>query len=255
MDVILHAISEVGLVRSNNEDIAVVGDALVRDGAISRRLPADTGGPRLFGVADGVGGANSGEIASRKAAIGVLRGLEALGPKISLRELPRRLSSLAEEVHADILNQASGSRRHDGMATTLSALIVYRRELTLLHAGDSRVYRLRDGALQQLSRDHTVRAMTNNPAIPGNILANCFGVSSGFFIDVSSLGRVDDSDDLYLICSDGLSDLLENDEMERIMTQEERLPVIAERLVAEANAAGGRDNITLVLGKADSHEP
>ncbi|MFW5844564.1 MAG: PP2C family protein-serine/threonine phosphatase, partial [Spirochaetota bacterium] len=222
-------------------------------GAISRRLPADTGGPRIFGVADGVGGANSGEIASRKAAVGVLRGLEALGPETDPRELPRRLSALAEEVHADILSQASGSRRHDGMATTLSALIVYRRELTLLHAGDSRVYRLRNGALQQLSRDHTVRAMTNNPAIPGNILANCFGVSSGFFIDVNSVGRVDDFDDLYLICSDGLSDLLEHEEMERIMVMEEGLPIIAERLIALANAAGGRDNITLVLARADSN--
>lgn len=255
MDVILHAISEVGLVRSNNEDIAVAGDALVRDGAVSRRLPADTGGPRLFGVADGVGGANSGEVASRKAAIGVLRGLEALGPEISLRELPRRLSSLAEAVHADIVNGGSGSRKHEGMATTLSALVVYRRELTLLHAGDSRVYRLRNGELQQLSRDHTVRAMTNNPAIPGNILANCFGISSDFFADVVSLGRIDDFDDLYLICSDGLSDLLENDEMERIMMQNERLPVIAESLVARANAAGGRDNVTVVLARADSHEP
>jgi PPM family protein phosphatase len=255
MDVILHAISNVGLVRSNNEDIAIVGDALVRDGAISRHLPVDTGAPRLFGVADGVGGANSGEVASRKAAIGVLRGLEALGPEISLRELPRRLSSLAEAVHADILSLGNGSRRHEGMATTFSALVVYRRELILLHAGDSRVYRLRNGELQQLSRDHTVRAMTNNPAIPGNILANCFGVSSDFFVDVSSLGRVGDFDDLYLICSDGLSDLLDDDEMERIMMQKERLPVIAERLVSEANAAGGRDNITLVVARADSHEP
>lgn len=251
MDVILHAISDVGLVRSNNEDIAVVGDSLVRDGEVSRRLSVDTGGPRFFGVADGVGGANSGEIASRKAAIGVLRGLEALGPEISPRELPRRLSSLAEAVHADILDQASKSRRHDGMATTLSALVLYRRELTLLHAGDSRVYRLRNGELQQLSRDHTVRAMTNNPAIPGNILANCFGVSSDFFVDVISLGRIDDFDDLYLICSDGLSDLLENDEMERIMMQKERLPDMAERLVTAANAAGGRDNITLILARAD----
>lgn len=254
MNIILHAVSEVGLVRSNNEDIAFLGDTLVRDGTASRRLSADGGGPRLFGVADGVGGANAGEVASRKAAVGVIRGVEALGVDLEPGELPKYLTGIADSVHADIVYSGSGRRLHQGMATTLSALVVYRRELTMLHAGDSRVYRLRNGGLQQISRDHTIRAMTNNPSIPGNILANCFGISSDFFSDVVSVGRIDDFDDLYLICSDGLSDFLDHDQMERILNQGGGLPEAAEGLVAAANAASGRDNITLVVAKVDSNE-
>jgi PPM family protein phosphatase len=254
MDIVLHAVSDVGLVRSNNEDIAFLGDTLVRNGVASRRLSADSGGPRLFGVADGVGGANAGEVASRKAAVGVIRGLEELGADPVAGELSRHLAALAEEVHDDIVHSGSGRRVHNGMATTLSALVVYRREVTMLHAGDSRIYRLRNGGLQQISRDHTIRAMTNNPSVPGNILANCFGISSDFFSDVVSLGRVDDFDDLYLICSDGLSDLLDQDEMEGILMKKEQLPEIAEGLLSAAKGAGGRDNITLVLAKVASDE-
>ncbi len=250
----MRAVSDVGLVRSNNEDIAFLGDTLVRNGVASRRLSVDSGSPLLFGVADGVGGANAGEVASRKAAIGVLRGLEALGADPDAGGVPKHLSAVAEAVHADIVYSGSGRRLHQGMATTLSALVVYRRELTMLHAGDSRVYRLRNGGLQQISRDHTIRAMTNNPNIPGNILANCFGISSDFFSDVVSLGRIDDFDDLYLICSDGLSDLLDHDEMEAILMQGDELSTTAEGLVAAAHAAGGRDNITLVLAKVASDE-
>jgi protein phosphatase len=249
MHLFLHAISDVGLVRSNNEDIALVGDSLVRDGASTRRLSLDDSRPVVFGVADGVGGANSGEVASRKAALGILRGLQAMEEGISVDRLARNLSSLAIEVNDEIVRNGSTSRRNAGMATTLSALIAYRQELVLLHAGDSRVYRLREGRLELLSRDHTVRAMTNNPEIPGNILANCFGVSSDFFADVTKLGSLEEIDERYLICSDGLSDLVDHDEIQQIMNRDETLPRIAEHLVAAAHESGARDNVTLVIAQ------
>ena len=250
MHLLLHAISDIGLVRSNNEDIALLGDSLVRDGASSRRLSLNDTRPVIFGVADGVGGANSGEIASRKAALGILRGLQSLEPGISVDQLARNLASLAREVNDEIVRDGSSSRRHAGMATTLSALIAYQQELILLHAGDSRVYRLREGLLELVSRDHTVRAMTNNPEIPGNILANCFGISEDFFADVARLGSLCEFNDRYLICSDGLSDLLDHDEMQHIMRRDETLVRIAEQLVAAAHESGARDNVTLVVAQA-----
>lgn len=251
MHLLLHAISDIGLVRSNNEDIALLGDSLVRDGSSSRRLSLDDSRPVVFGVADGVGGANSGEVASRKAALGVLRGLEAMQPGTSVDQLARDLVSLAAEVNDEIVRNGSSSRRNAGMATTLSALIAHHLELILLHAGDSRVYRLREGRLELVSRDHTVRAMTNNPEIPGNILANCFGISSDFFADVTRLGSLGEFDDRYLICSDGLSDLVDHDEIQQIMKRDETLPRIAEQLVGAAHESGARDNVTVVVAQAE----
>ncbi len=250
MSFTLHAVSDVGLIRTNNEDIAFLGATLVRDAKTSATFSAEDEQPIVFGVADGVGGANAGEVASRRVAAGFAAALgEIHGAAPS--DVIGELRAIAYEIQEDILRQGALSSRHEGMASTFSAIVCYRRELFLVQAGDSRVYRYRNDGLLQLSRDHTLQAMTNNPSIPGNILSNCFGATRDFFVDVARIGCAGEFEDLYLICSDGLSDLVEDVEMESILRKGAPLEVTAAELIAGAKAAGGRDNITVVLARVE----
>ncbi len=111
----------------------------------------------------------------------------------------------------------------------------------MFNIGDSRVYRLRDGILRQLTTDHSMKELTRNPDYPSNIIYNCFGLEKDFFADVKDVSNMLLPDDIVLVCSDGLSDMLPDDEIEAL------LPSGAEALLSAAKNAGGEDNITFII--------
>lgn len=242
MKISVAALSDKGCVRANNEDMALVGVATLRDGATGGEVTADK--PVVMAVADGVGGAEGGEIASElvvNALLDFAADLEAALPADAIAE---KLREWAEATNR-LLMMRVDALDNPGMGTTLTGLLFSAGKLLMFNAGDSRVYRWRDGILRLMSRDHSMRELMGRLDAPGNIMYNAFGRREGFFLDVKDITGQVLPDDRFLICSDGLSDMLTDEEIEALLGEERP----AEALMERAKENGGRDNITVIVIK------
>ena len=244
--------SDVGLKRSSNEDnfCALVGPN------------APPGTEAILAVADGMGGHLAGEVASEMAIRGLVDKLSrpnavAWSTGSSAPVIQRTVEELNAAIHA-----AASRPETRGMGTTLTAAVLAGGILTIGHVGDSRAYLLRDGNLQQLTRDHswvaeqldkgmlTPRAAAEDPR--RNILTRALGVQPRVQVDGLSI-RVA-AGDILLICSDGLHSLVKDDEIARALAQDN--PQSSSRkLVDVANARGGDDNVTVVVARVDTVRP
>lgn len=293
MRAIAAGLSDVGKQRVHNEDRFIL-------------LPEFS----VFVVADGMGGHQSGEVASRMAASSIAAYFrngssypppasssrspsshpppppspstppppsssppsEAAGPRAGgAAGAPQasavdRLRAALTQANARIFARADDSRIHRGMGTTVVAAAFSREagELYIAHAGDSRCYLLRDGRLEQLTRDHSLvsdallerpdLSSTDLAYLPKNVITRALGIGPTVDLDLR-VERVR-AGDVFLLCSDGLHGLVTDEEMAAIL---EEYPVLTEAcscLVETANAAGGRDNITAVLVRIeDEDEP
>ena len=236
--------SEIGHARENNEDKF---DFYEPD---EEPLLAARGSVYL--VCDGMGGHNAGQIASELAAKQFLHAYYHLGG--AAQEAARHAILQA---HHYIAEMASKIPSRYGMGTTLTALILKQDEGILAHVGDSRCYRLREGVFEQLSRDHTLVARLVEQGIitpeqaryhpQRNVIRQAVGVadpSEPLEPDIETFPL--QAGDLYLLCSDGLTDMVDDAEIEAILRDEPPTRA-AWRLVDRALANGGRDNITVVL--------
>jgi serine/threonine protein phosphatase PrpC len=236
--------SEIGHARENNEDKF---DFYEPD---EEPLLAARGSVYL--VCDGMGGHNAGQIASELAAKQFLHAYYHLGG--TAQEAARHAILQA---HHYIAEMASKVPSRYGMGTTLTALILKQDEGILAHVGDSRCYRLREGVFEQLSRDHTLVARLVEQGIitpeqakyhpQRNVIRQAVGVadpSEPLEPDIETFAL--QADDLYLLCSDGLTDMVDDAEIEAILRDEPPTRA-AWRLVDRALANGGRDNVTVVL--------
>jgi len=202
----------------------------------------------LFAVADGMGGAQAGEVASRIAA-------ESFEPAVRHGESPEAyLRSIAESANEQIHDLASRDSTRSGMGTTLTAALVEGEEVSIAHVGDSRAYVFRDGELRMLTSDHSLveelrrqGRLTEEQAEDHpqrSIITRALGPEPQVEIDTMTYrGR---PGDLYLICSDGLTTMVRDEQIAEILDETSSLDEIVSRLVREANDAGGRDNITVV---------
>lgn len=130
------------------------------------------------------------------------------------------------------------------MGTTFVGMFSYEERIYMVNIGDSRLYRYRGGILKQLSSDHSMRELTGDMTTPSNVIYNSLGCRNICFCRFHRInpGQLLD-EDLFLICSDGLSDMLTDDQIEEVLHQEPT----AINLIEAAKAAGGRDNVSVVL--------
>lgn len=203
----------------------------------------------IFVVADGMGGAQAGEVASKAAADAFDVDLSGGPPEQLLRET---IEAANRRIHE--LARADPSRA--GMGTTLTATIVNaeREEVAIGHVGDSRAYRLRDGRLEQLTRDHSlVEEMRRKGQLTDaqaedhpqrSIITRALGPEPEVEPDVHTVAAA--PGDVFLICSDGLNTMLGEDQIRKLLTSSPSLEAAVRALVDEANRAGGRDNITVL---------
>jgi serine/threonine protein phosphatase PrpC len=206
--------------------------------------------PPLFAVADGMGGAQAGEVASRLAAAAFreFHGADDLDPE-------ERLAAIIQEANRRIYERAAGDAQVSGMGTTITAALVVADALVIGHVGDSRAYRLRDGKFEQLTDDHSlvadlVRSGRITPeeadAHPQrSVITRALGTDQE--VDVDTFTVPAESDDLFLICSDGLTTMVEDEEIRDLVMRAHDLEQAGKGLVKAANKAGGEDNITVVL--------
>jgi serine/threonine protein phosphatase PrpC len=203
----------------------------------------------LFVVADGMGGAQAGEVASRLAVESFQLGVQdASQPELALADLAR-----AANTHIHELSHANAE--HAGMGTTLTAVYVGEQEVAIAHVGDSRAYCLRDGRLERLTDDHSLvdelirqGRLTPEEAVEHpqrSVITRALGPEGTVEVDTRSVRAR--AGDVYLICSDGLTTMIGEDQIAAVLLAHPRLPDAGEALIAAANEAGGRDNITVVL--------
>jgi PPM family protein phosphatase len=206
--------------------------------------------PPLFAIADGMGGAQAGEIASALAA-GALSESNANGGGES------RVTELIQEANRRVHERASTDPATSGMGTTMTvALIEGDGSITIGHVGDSRAYRLRGGELEQITDDHSLVAeLVRRGELSAqeaevhpqrSVITRALGTDPD--VDVDAFSIRPEPGDLYLLCSDGLSDMVSGESIQQIMRENRGdLDAAARALVRAANNGGGDDNITAVL--------
>ena len=222
--------TDVGRQRSANEDSLVLQ-------------------PPFFAVADGMGGARAGEVASAMAA-------EAFeGAAESGEAAEAQLTRIVREANRRIYEIAVSDESRRGMGTTLTAAKIHGDDVSLGHVGDSRAYLLRDGELEQLTRDHslvaelersgqiTPEAAEHHPQ--RSIITRALGPEPDVEVDTYTVPGHDG--DVFLICSDGLTSMISDEEVAAILRSADSLDDAADQLVRAANQSGGKDNITVIL--------
>lgn len=224
--------SDVGLIRSVNEDSGYAG-------------------PRLLVVADGVGGHAAGEVAS-SVAVAQLAALDEDSPGGDLLE---RLAAAVNGANTHLRDMVTGDSDLQGMGTTLTALLRAGSRFGLVHVGDSRCYLLRGQELQQITRDHTfVQKLVDEGRITAeeadhhpqkNLITNSLDGREGIELDLSI--RETKEGDRFLLCSDGLSGVVSEDTLRETLLEEADTDAAVERLIELALKGGGPDNITAIV--------
>jgi protein phosphatase len=210
----------------------------------------------VFAVADGMGGAQAGEVASRLA-------VEAFEPERSDGVGPEAyLRSTVQQANRQIFEHAEGDASRSGMGTTLTAAIVSGDEVSLGHVGDSRAYLYRDGQLSQLTNDHSLveelrrqGKLTRDQAADHpqrSVITRALGPEPQVAVDTMTVsGR---PGDVFVLCSDGLTTMISDEDLAAILARSPDLDAAARSLVRAANDHGGRDNITVVLFRLEDAE-
>jgi protein phosphatase len=207
----------------------------------------------VFVVADGMGGAQAGEVAARIAVETFSHGLPDSGSP------EERLASRVQEANQRIWEQSRARSEQAGMGTTLTAAYLDDSELAIAHVGDSRAYLFRDGSLIRLTQDHSLvdelvrrGKLTEEQAAEHpqrSIITRALGAEAT--VEVDTWTYPVRPGDVLLLCSDGLTSMVAEDRIEEILRGSMDLRLAAQQLIDEANAAGGRDNITVVLSRIE----
>lgn len=202
-------------------------------------------------LADGMGGHNAGEQASRMA----VEMVQAILLQTAGVPPDARLDTAIQAAHSGILEKAAASPRYKGMGTTIVVTLLDRQRLTYAHVGDSRLYRWRKGRLEQLTHDHSLQQEFIDkghytPAeaaskVGRNILTRALGLEGELRVDVGSTDIQDK--DRYLICSDGLHEMVPDEAICAWLARRFDAETTCEALVDLANTQGGKDNISVVL--------
>jgi serine/threonine protein phosphatase PrpC len=237
--------TDPGRIRDNNED-SVAFDAATNLGVL----------------ADGMGGYNAGEIASSMATVLIkselARWLVAAGSHANAQQVGRAMEICVNNANLAIFNSANTNPQYAGMGTTLVVGIFQETRLLLGHVGDSRCYRWRGYELVQVTKDHSflqeqldAGLLTPEQAAQSpnkNLVTRALGVEEQLMLELHE-HQVEEGD-IYLMCSDGLSDMIPDETIASVLLNDLSLTQMADKLVFLANQEGGRDNISVLLVKA-----
>ncbi len=237
--------TDVGVVRSGNEDSFLLDCA-----------------QGLFIVADGMGGHAAGEVASEMAVQIVSRELGSLRG-LSDGEAAAKMRSAIRKANAAIFDRTLAEHDKRGMGTTTTVMVLFSRRYLIGQVGDSRAYLLREGQLLQLTKDHsyvqeqvdagllTPEQARTHPY--SNVITRCVGANEDVAPDVY-FGNLEQKD-VVLLASDGLTGMLEDEQIAAIMAAEENPESAVNKMIADANRRGGLDNITAIVVRVDATEP
>lgn len=240
-------LSDTGQVRANNEDAVAID--------------ADN---HIAVLADGMGGYNAGEVAAEMTISFVItelgRWMAEGGAQASGRELRRAMEVCIDNANRSIFNTANTHPPYAGMGTTLVMGVFQGVRILIGHVGDSRCYRLRNGTLAQLTHDHSLLQEQIDAGLitpeqaqfspQKNLITRALGVEDTVLLEVSEYRA--EEDDLFLMCSDGLTDMVSDEHIAAILVTVGTLAEKCQALIDTANSCGGRDNISVILVQARS---
>ncbi len=246
----IFGLSDVGLVRDHNEDS--IGNN------------QDLG---LVVLADGMGGHRGGEVASAITVNTILDTLADTLKKTSPGGIDEKSGHSLESIavhdavtraNANVFNASNESSQYRGMGTTVVVLLFYDGRFTVAHVGDSRLYRYRDGELEQITRDHSLTqelvergfytAEQAEQSLNKNMVTRAVGIEETVEVDV--FDGVVHPGDIYLLCSDGVTDMVKDGTINKTITNNsEDLEEIAAELIRVSNESGGKDNISAILAR------
>lgn len=230
-------VSDIGLKRALNEDYALYFE--------------DTDF-KIYVVADGMGGHNAGEVASKMAAERIVDYVKCNFSKLEEKEL---ITKAIEDVNREIFNFSMTNDKLNGMGTTVTACLITKRNIYVANVGDSSCIGVKNGMIKKITKDHSLvqelidsgtiseKEAVNHPK--KNIITRALGTSSNVNVDVFNL--MNDEYEVLLLCSDGLTNEVTKEEILEVINNESSYDSIANRLVDMAKEKGGRDNITVLL--------
>ena len=234
-------VSDVGLKRTLNEDFA---SYLEKEEF------------KIYVVADGMGGHNAGEVASQMAAERIVSYVDERFSSSNERNL---IEEAVKKVNTDIFNFSNTNEKLSGMGTTITVCFITKEFIHIANVGDSCCFAIRNNEIKKITKDHSlVQELVDSGTISEkeaenhpkkNIITRALGTSSSVSVDVFELDN--NEYELYILCSDGLTNELTKEEILQIVTEEKDYMKSADKLVALAKANGGRDNITVLLFGGD----
>lgn len=258
--------SDIGQVRNYNEDAYLV--AALSDGGVVNKGDAETivftDTPTFLMVADGVGGAASGDIASLMATDTMLidlRRQHERGMLATVADVERGMRDAIKTANRVIHTYATTNPRHHGMASTATLAVVFHQTLLLAQVGDSRAYLIRDGIARQLTKDQSLvqqlidagelTTLEAEQSDRKNIILQALGFEGTITPDLYH--ETLRFDDVLVLCSDGLSNQMHADEIAAVVQEEPEIATVCHRLIEITNQRGGYDNITVVIAKFSQH--
>lgn len=248
MKIDIQAICDKGRVRENNEDALSIGGVFLRDDAMNLTVDVQENAVFYLLVSDGMGGHEKGEAASEIT-------LDEMKEQFAMNEIqPDTFSDDVNEagkyISFKLNNAALAQGQTKPMGCTLTGVVWHYGKIYLINAGDSRTYRFRGGILRQLTTDQTERGITGNPQA-SKALLNCIGGGlTGKILTDDITSKIVEGD-VILICSDGLTDMITDDEIEALLnegiTADGMADGLAEKLKEKACESGGYDNVSIIL--------
>lgn len=224
-----------------------------------RILPGNSQLPCVFIIADGMGGHNCGEVASRMAVDYLSEAITAENFGLcSSDDVGAELRRLVEAANREVFGKSLETPEANGMGTTLTMAVINENTITAAHVGDSRLYLIRNGKMLQLTEDHSyIGELVKNGSLTReeaehhprkNVITRAIGSSPDLDVDILSLGI--EKEDIFLLCTDGLTNMLEDDEIYNVAVGNDPEKACSE-LIEAARQKGGEDNITVIVIKCE----
>ncbi|MBR1879747.1 MAG: serine/threonine-protein phosphatase [Prevotella sp.] len=246
--IVLTAASRVGNVRSNNEDMILAFDRFIRSDIYQTVLAPENLDRFIVAVADGMGGHNAGEVASELVMQNLKFYVKDLPKGLSSGELEEAINDWLQSVHQTVNARGRVNKSMSDMGTTLVGLLYYGKRYFWMNCGDSRLYRLRDGQLEQITTDHSL-INAEGEKKHSNVITNCIGAGcDDTFIDMIEFTDDFKIGDTYVLCSDGLNDMVPDVIIARMLQE----GATANDLCEEAIAAGGYDNVSVCVLRVEN---
>lgn len=238
----ISAASDKGKIRNHNEDMILVERTLIRDEVMNTKVALSDDDAYVVAIADGIGGSNAGEKASEEALKYFCEKFYSTNKHDSFETLSKFIDEWATMVNSYFQGLENNEPSFKGLGTTMTGIIFGSKTIMLLNCGDSRVYRMRNGILTQLTTDHSLEQITHNQA-DKHIITNAISADMNIYFDKTDLTGKVFLGDTYLLCSDGLSDMLSDEQIETLIANKCK----ANEMVQTACDMGGKDNISVCI--------
>ena len=241
----VYAASDVGRVRENNEDMILVSRCFVRNGDWAGEVDLGSRERYIVALADGMGGHKGGEVASSDVLMNLDYFFNDMPADLSVPDFNEAIYEWLGSINNIIDSKGRMDTRYYAMGTTLVSFVYYSGEFYWMNCGDSRIYRLHEGQLHQLSTDHSLSTLMGSSEHT-NVITNCIGGGcKTSYIDIMMCTSEVCQGDVFILCSDGLTDMLSNEQIQHLLNEGADANALCNAAIEE----GGFDNVSVCVIK------